>query len=174
LLLPGFSQVSTPLHYLRLLRTAWYKGRGTDFTIPRDLHHTQKSILKSVWILLPFKPLKETRQKWPPLAAAGAFQHSPRPRPALRLSSHKKLAYFAYIGGLGELLPSPEAESTEKKQCSESTEVMPDSIESGSGKHRECVLRNGDTCHLPIRLLLRPLEGFNPLGQSILFQASYL
>ncbi len=43
LLLPGFCQVSMPLHYLLLLRTAWYKRRGTEFTIPRDLHHNTKT-----------------------------------------------------------------------------------------------------------------------------------
>jgi hypothetical protein len=51
-----------------------------------------------LWILFPFSGLKGTRQKWPPLAAAGAFQHSPRPRLALRPSlTMKKTPAF---GGL--------------------------------------------------------------------------
>jgi hypothetical protein len=74
-------------------------------------------------------------------------------------------AWFHRVGG---------AESTGKKTVCQG-------MERRGEPHRKKMLVV-DHCHPygpwePIfleRLLLRPLEGFNPLGQSILFQASYL
>ncbi len=51
-------------------------------------------------------PFQGTRQKWPPLAAAGAFPHSPHPRSALRPSLTMKKNTCSWSSRFTKLAPT--------------------------------------------------------------------
>jgi hypothetical protein len=116
LLLTGFSQVSMPLHYLRLLRTAWYKRRGTDFTIPRDLHDNTKINPQKCLNPPPFQAAERDSSEMATSSCCWSIPTVPAYSSCSPPSLHKKLANLP----LGEL-----------------------SSKSRSGKHREKTVFGG-------------------------------